>query len=123
MLLHAWCTFVHDSCSNLEIAPVAVQLVVVETALNTAHGSAHGNEICRQDCLTFAHAAAPGSHEQVRCTRLSGAGWAGCLCGMGRKCSSLLVPLSCCPTRLCVFSRQAGSTRWPQSAAAHLRGT
>jgi hypothetical protein len=40
------------------------ELVVVETALNTAHGSAHGNVICRQDCLTFAHAAAPGSHEQ-----------------------------------------------------------
>lgn len=51
-----------------------LQLVVVETALNTAHGSAHGNEICRQDCLTFAHAAAPGSHEQVRCGAARGAG-------------------------------------------------
>lgn len=53
-----------DFAQSLAFTP---QLVVVETALNTAHGSAHGNEISRQDCLTFAHAAAPGSHEQVRC--------------------------------------------------------
>lgn len=39
-------------------------VVVVETSLNSAHGSAHGNTICRADCLTFAHASAPGSHEQ-----------------------------------------------------------
>lgn len=36
----------------------------METSLNTAHGSAHGNSIARQDCLTFWHGAAPGSHEQ-----------------------------------------------------------
>lgn len=40
------------------------EVVVVETSLNAAHGSAHGNTIVRQDCLTFSHAAAPGSHEQ-----------------------------------------------------------
>ncbi|KAI3429568.1 hypothetical protein D9Q98_005655 [Chlorella vulgaris] len=37
------------------------ELVVVETALNAAHGSAHGNTVCRQDCLTFTHSTAPGS--------------------------------------------------------------
>ena len=37
---------------------------MVETSLNSAHGSAHGNVIARQDCLTFAAGAAPGSHEQ-----------------------------------------------------------
>lgn len=39
-------------------------VVVVETSLNAAHGAAHGNTIRRADCLNFAHAAAPGSHEQ-----------------------------------------------------------
>ncbi|EFN59718.1 expressed protein [Chlorella variabilis] len=53
------------------------QLVVVETSLNTAHGSAHGNTIRRQDCLTFAHAAAPGSHEQLDLDQAYGAMSAG----------------------------------------------
>jgi hypothetical protein len=44
------------------------KVVVVETSLNAAHGSAHGNVVRRQDCLTLfgggGGGGSAGGHEQ-----------------------------------------------------------